>query len=422
MLKRILKNSSYLLSAQLLTKVIAFFYTFFLARNLSVESFGLYTVALSYFSLISAFSELGINRYLIRSVALLSNHPNKKQGLSEILVSVMIFRLSVVTIVFALFTIFLKVSDPDGLRVFLSLMAVSAIMPQAISFTLDSLFVGVEKMAWSAVGILGLNVATTALGVWLIYQGYGVIGATAAIVLGQVSCSLLMLALPFKFGLKLLQTKESRPQILSLELFKDIAEGSLPYGILGVLGLIYFKIDSLMLAYIKGSYEAGIYGAAYKFLEAIVFIPATVATAMFPIIAQLHETSITKIKQIYWNVVQILFGVSIVVLIGFLIVLPILINIFLPEYTNSITVLAILSFAIPFMFIHVPGSLVLLASNKYLKPVIWLSVFTVSFNIIMNLLLIPPFGYIGSAVVTVLSEILSFLVFFSFLQLQVFSK
>jgi O-antigen/teichoic acid export membrane protein len=69
MLRAVLKNSSYLLSAQLIAKVLSFFYAFYLARQLGVVEFGNYSIALSYFSVLSSVVDLGVSRYLIREVS-----------------------------------------------------------------------------------------------------------------------------------------------------------------------------------------------------------------------------------------------------------------------------------------------------------------------------------------------------------------
>src|SRR3989338_8362525 len=366
----IFRNSSYLMTAQLFTKVVSFFYTIYLIKILGDPAiFGLYTVALSYFSLISALAEFGINRFLTRQTALLSNKKDNKNKLSELFCSVLLFRLALISVVYALFALFLRVSDPDHMRVALTLLAVSAVLPQAIAFTLDSAFLGVEKLFWSSVGLVCLNIATTLFGVFLLSNGYGVFGAVSAIVLGQIFYCLVLFIIPIKLGYRYLKETKTSPHALSFEMLREIAVGSLPYGILGVLGLIYFKIDALLVEINQ---------------------------------AQLHSNDLAQVKRLYFKSLKLLFAASFVVLLGFVVVLPILIQHFLPQYINAIPTLLILSLTIPFIFIHVPGSLVLLSSDRYLTGVIALSVITVSFNIAANLMLITMFGYNGEAVVTVL--------------------
>ncbi len=398
----IFKNSSYLFGAQIVTKLVSFFYTLFLAKTLGVENFGFFTVALSYFSLFSSIAELGLNRYLTREVALMYRE-ERGDKLGELLCIVTIFRLTSVAILFAIFTFILNLTDPDHLRVGLSILAISAVLPQAIAFTLDSTFVGVNKIFWSAIGLVVLNFSTITIGVWLVLRGYGTIGAVSALVFGEMIYALILFLIPLRHSLKFLRSKKFGISILTKETLQEVISGSLPYGILGVLGLIYFKIDAILLSYLRNSYEVGIYGVAYRFLEAIVFIPASVATASFPILANLHSSNISEVKKLYWKIFKLLFKLSILCLVLFIIVIPILIRAFLPQYSDSIAAILILSFTIPFMFIHIPGAVVLLSTDKYLKPVIYLSIFTVAFNILANFIFIPEFGYIGASFVTVVS-------------------
>lgn len=417
---KILKNSSYLLGAQIVARIISFFYILFLAKFLSVENFGLYTVAFSYFSLISGLAELGMNRYLTREVAI--HRDGSKKKLSSILCSMLIFRLAFVSIIFAVFALVLSLTDPDQMRVTLTLLAVSAILPQAIAFSLDSVYVGLEKLLLCALGLLGLNIVTTFLGVYFVLAGFGVIGVTASLVFGFIAYALVLALLSFHYGVRFLKKDQEKNNSLTFNLLKEVIQGSLPYGVLGVLGLIYFKIDAILLSYMKGSFEVGIYGAAYKFLEAIVFIPSSVATALFPVLSRLHQDNIAQVKQLYFKTLASLFGLSVFVLIGFVTILPMIIRFYLPQFNDSILVLLVLSLTIPFIFIHVPGAIVVLSTDKYLKEAILLSIAAVIFNLVGNIIFIPRYGAFGAAIVTVLSEVLSFIIFFVFLQIKVFKK
>ena len=143
-----------------------------------------------------------------------------------------------------------------------------------------------------------------------------------------------------------------------------------------------------------------------------MFIPSAVATAAFPVLSRLHEVDNSQVKKIYLSSVKALGGLSIIITLGYIFLLPYLITYFLPEYQDSVQVIQILALTIPFMFIHVPAAVVLLTSDKFLKPVIILSLLTVGFNVIANLLLIPTYGIYAAAWITVASEILSFTVFF----------
>lgn len=404
--KSILKNSAWLFGAQSIVKIISFFYTVFLAGSLGVTNFGFYVAALTYFTLISALADFGFNRYLIREGA---RNPDK---LSILVSTIALIRFLAMTIIWLVFSLFLFWLDPDSMRVNLSILAVLAILPQSLALTFDAALVARQNLRASAVALLSLSLSTTILGIYLISSGKGAFGGVLALVFGHIVYLMLLVAVNLRNQLRLFFQ-------FNLKEIRQIIKGSLPYGLLGVLGLVYFRVDTLLLSYLKGAEQTGFYGAAYRFLEAIVFVPSALATAMFPVLAKLHDNDHRQIKKLYFSSLKILGLLSIPILVGYLTVLPNIIRYFLPNYLQSIDALMILSLAIPFIFLHTPGALVLISGEKYLKEVIFLSVVMLSFNVILNLFLIPPLGFIGASWVTVLSEATSFVVFFILLYQKV---
>lgn len=392
-----------------LTRVVSFVYIYYLARVLGVEGFGLYTAALAYFSIISAVAEFGFNRYLVREVT------KDRVQARELLSNVFLLRLTLTSVLFAVFAVFLYQLDHDKIRVSLILLAALAILPQSVAFTFDGIFVAIKKLQFSAIALLASSIFTALAGFLLIKGGYGLMGAVNALTLGQLGYTVLLVILLAKVeGINFTPIK--------LPIIKQALKGSLPYGLLGILGLIYFRIDAIMLSYLKGSFETGIYGAAYKFLEAVVFIPASFSAALFPALAKLHDSDKTEMKKLYFKSLKLMGLTGVVILAGYLAILPWAIKTFLPNYMQSIQVINILAFSIPFMFLATPGVQVMFSSEKYLKSVIGLSIFTMAFNIIANLLFIPQFGYLAAAWVTVISEILSFIVFYIFVKRKILDK
>ncbi|MBI4040210.1 flippase [Candidatus Daviesbacteria bacterium] len=395
-MEKVLRNSAWLISAQIFTKAIAFFYTLFLARSLGVSDFGLYVVALSYFALISSIADLGITRYLTREIAL------SGQKIGSILSTSMLFRLIILAITFLGFALANFLFDSDKLRGYLSVLAVLAILPQGISLTLDAVFIALHRNKFSAIGAVFLSIATSTTGFLLVQSSLGVFGAVMAVTFGQI---IYALALALLSGWQKVDFWD-KPDFAQIS---KILKGSAPYGFLGAIGLLYFRVDTLILSYIKGSYDTGIYGAAYKFLEALVFIPGSLALTLFPVMAKLHEIDNAQIKSLYLKIMGLMSVLGLLVAIVFILILPIVIRIFLPAYLSSIQVIQVLAISIPFMFVHVPASQVLLSSNKYLKPIILISVANLAFNVILNLIYIPMFGYMAAAWITVASDVLSLL-------------
>lgn len=406
-MKAILKQTSWLVLAQILTKVIGFFYTIFLAKSLGVEDFGLFSVALAYFSIISAFTDFGFNRYLIREVS------RDKGNISEILCNVAILRLTLASVFFGIFAVTLYILDPDKIRVSLILIAALAILPQSVGFTYESIFVALRKVQFPAIALLLSSITTAFIGFSLVSRGFGSIGAVNALIIGQLIYALVLIAILFQSHGLLLS------KIRTL-IIKAIMLGSLPYGILAVIGLVSFKADTIILSYFKGNFETGIYGAAFKFLEAAVFIPAALATASFPVFTKLLSEDLSAAKKIYFKSIILMLGLGLCILFIYILILPAVMKFLLPNYLSSIEALKILSLSIPFIFMHILSNQVLLSTEKYLKPLIGMYVVLFFINLILYLIFIPQFGFKAAAWITVLSEIMTFLTFFQFLRLKVF--
>ncbi len=396
-------------AAQSLGKVVGFFYTIFLARNLGVSDFGLYSTALAFFSLISAVADFGFNRFLIREIA------RDRSKSSELLFNVSILRLTLTSVLFALFALILSALDSDKIRVNLTLLAVLAVLPQSLAFTFDAIFVAFRKLQISAAALFLASLFNALIGFYLINSGFGVRGSIEALILSQLIYAGFL-------GLWLKSQRLISYSKVTFEIIKKVTAGSLPYGLLGILGLIYFRIDTVLLSYLRGNFETGLYGAAYKFLDSIVFIPSALSMAMFPVLAKLHDSDLREVKRLYWKSLKIMSGLGLLVFVGYILILPLIIRLFLPQYSQSVLVVQILSLSIPFMFMHVPAVQVLFSTDKYLKQVILISIVTLIFNIGLNLLFIPQFGLYAAAWITSASEMLSFVIFFIFLKAKILKE
>ncbi len=405
-MESIIRQGSWLIFAQVLARGISFLYTIFLARTLGVNNFGLYSVALAYFSIISAAADFGFSRFLIRELA-----KDVKRS-SELVSNISILRLVLASVLFACVSLVLYLIDSDKFRVGLVLLGVVAVLPQTIASVLDGVFIAVQKLRYSALALFLSTLATALSGFIFIQASFGVRGALVALIFGQVFLAFILWIMLFRARVISLTT------ITSVSI-KNILKGSLPYGLLGILGLLYFRIDTLLLSYLRGSFETGLYSAGYKFLDAVVFVPTALSTALFPVLAKLHEQNPKHIKKLYFSSLKIMTLLGVIILIGYVILLPFIIKILLPNYLQAINVVLILSFSIPFIFAHAPGIQVLFSTDKNLGQVIFLSCFTLSFNVILNLIFIPRYGLYAAAWITVFSEILSFIIFFQLVRVRV---
>lgn len=406
----LLKGSLYLITGQIFSRVLTFFYSLFLARSLGVEGFGVYTVALSFYSFLSALSDFGFSRYQTREIAKYG-----KKSIEAIFPQVLAARLLFAFILFALFSISLFLFDYDKARVSISILALAAVFPQAIGITFESIFMALQKTLIPAVAQTLMNVSAALIGAVLLMSGWGPEGAIIGLFLSLAIYSLILIVVIWR--LRLFKLK-----FTGIKIDRKIISGSLPYGLLAVMGIIYFKIDTVLLSYFKGSYDAGIYSAAYRFLEAVIFVPAIISQVLFAPLSRMHDKSISDVKKLSYKIIKVMAVIGSAVAVVFIVLLPKFINAYLPAFYGSVDAVIILSFAIPFIFIHIPLSQVALSSEKYLKQILLISVINMTFNITANLLFVPKFGYIAAAIVTVLSDIFSLVTLLYIIQRYILKK
>lgn len=408
---KISQNTVWLFSGQSLVKAIAFLYAIFLARALGPSDFGLYIYVITIFGLVAQLADFGFNRFLTRDIA------RDRSQLPQYLSNVFTLRILLIVFVFLLVSLMLFFLDPKITRSSLAILALISIIPLAAAITFDAIFVALEKMFYSALALVSLNFFVAILGFLAVFVfRMGVFGAVLTFLLAHVFYLLV-------FGLFLLKEKISLSFSFDFSFWKKALLNSLPYGLLAFLGLLYFKIDTVLLTFIKGESQTGFYAASFKFLEGLHFIPLVVGTALFPVMARLHRDDLGELRRLYFLSLRFLLVIAFFLTLILFFGAPILINVLYgPDFAPSILALQILSFTIIFMFLHVPGAHLLFATEEFLAKIIVLSLFTLSFNVILNLILIPPFGLIGASIVTVFSEALSFIVFFLLIQKAVFGQ
>jgi len=404
----LVSNISWVISANIIVKIIALFYTIFLARSLGPSNFGIHVFGLTAFGLVSTLTDFGYNRLLTREVA------KDKRQMDIFLGNIISLSLfwSVISAIFIGYLMFLI--DSDVLRRSASMIFILTIIPNTLAATLLASLSALEKFKSVAISTVFLSLAVTILGtISIIVFKSGVIGIAITFLIAHIILFsfLLFCSIKNKFKIKFLY---------DFNFWQKTFKQSLPYGILTILGLLYFKIDTILLTVLKGNEITGYYGASYRFLESVHFIPASVMMVLFPVMSRLHKGSVFELKKLYLRSMLTLGVVSIPVFLFLLVFAEVIITtLYGNMYQPSIAVLKILSVAVIFMFLHVPGAHLLFATEKYLKTVVVLSVFTVLLNIVLNLIFIPRYGILAASIITVISEAISFVIFSLLIWLKV---
>jgi len=182
---------------------------------------------------------------------------------------------------------------------------------------------------------------------------------------------------------------------------KALFMASLPLGLTLLFNQVYFRIDSFVLALTRSTSEVGFYGLAYKMFELPIVIPTFFLNSVYPLLLVEQTPNFKKILRKSFFVLLI---ISLLLLVVFWFAAPLLIYI-RPEFAESIPLLRVLTLGLPFFFL---SSLVMWALIALGKQIVLALIYgsLMAITIALDVLVIPTFGAIGAAWITVGSEAL----------------
>jgi len=170
-----------------------------------------------------------------------------------------------------------------------------------------------------------------------------------------------------------------------------------------------------MLSKMRSTTEVGIYAAAANIIIALIFIPMMYGNAIYPVISRFYITSRKSLKSAYERSFKYMLIIGLPISAGLYFLSDKIISIFYgSEYIASAAVLAILSWYLFLRFLNVVTGFTLSSINRQASRILSQGV-TALVNIILNLILIPLYGFIGAAIATVITEIIFFLIYTSFI-------
>ena len=398
-IQRIAKNTAILLAADIISKVLGFFYVMYTARYLEAEGFGILSFALAFTGIFGVFIDLGLSPLTVREVA------RDKSLAKKYLNNISVIKTILVTITFALIVIVINLLGyPEQTIKVVYLISLSVVFN---SFTgmFYSIFQAFEKMEYQSLGQILSSILMLVGALFAISRGFSVIGfASIYFIVSVIALGYSFAVFVWKFTLPKLEVDWS--------FWKPTIKEALPFGLTGAFITIYLWIDSVMLSLMKGDEVVGWYNAAYKIILILLFIPSAFNSAVFPLMSQFYVSSKDSLKFMfekhfkYMIIIGFPIGIGITLLADRIVLL-----IFGVEYIPSVIALQILTWAIVLIFARTAFERVLESANR---QVIVTKVFggCTLLNVILNLILIPKYSYIGAAVATLITDFSVFVIIF----------
>ena len=410
--QRIAKNTGILLATNIIGRILSFFYIMYTARYLGVEGFGILSFALAFTGIFGVFTDLGLGQLTIREVA------RDKSLAGKYLANISVMKVILVTVTFGLITFTINLLGYPGEMIKVVYLIALFVIFESFIEMFNSIFQAFEKMEYQSVGQILNSVLILAGAIFAIKHNFSVIGfaflyfIASFIVLGY---SLIILKWRFSNPFSASLVWAPRKIETDWSLWKSIIKKALPFGLTAIFTTIYFKIDTVMLSLMKGNAVVGWYNAAYRLIFVLMLIPTAVVGSVFPVISRLYISSKDSIRLTFEISFKYLLIVGLPIAVGTSILADkIILLIYGKEFVYSIIALQILIWVAFLMFLTYLLGNTLGAIDKQRK-VLEVTGIGAMVNVVLNLLLIPRFSYIGASVTTVVTEGIVFVLLFHFM-------
>jgi len=391
--KKIAVNTVVQIAGKAVTTAIAVVMLAYLARYLGVGGYGEYTTIFAFLGFFAIVADMGFYTVAIREMA--KDMSNAQKVMGNVFSLRLIFAL--IVLIIAPIVGYLIPSYSEAVKIGILIATFSSFF-----VLLNQVFVSIFqvhlRMDRSVISDVAARIVLFVLTLIFIKLGFSL----QFFIWANVIANLVLVLVSFLLSRRFLIY---RPQ-LDLKYCRYIFKESLPLGIVIVLGLIYFKIDTVMLSIMKDSTAVGIYGAPYKILEILITIPSIFMGSVFPLISKYIKEGDNRFQESFKTSFDFMLIIAVPLVVGIYLLAKPIVNLILgPEFIASTLVLQYLIFAVLIIFLGtIMGNFVVAANLQ--KKLVWIYLFSVFFNITGNLILIPRYSYIGSSITTIATEFL----------------
>ncbi|MGI6464768.1 MAG: flippase [Methanobacterium sp.] len=349
------------------------------------------SIALAFSTTFVAISDLGIGTLTTREIA-------KDKSLTTKFIR-NIFPLKLVLAIISMLIVFIiaNLSNYSPITLYTIYIASLLIIVGVFPGIFLSIFQAYEMMEYPSVNMI-LNGIFMFLGTFfIIFNGLGVIEFSML--------NVIVSAIVLVYCLIVFNWKISSPKFeFDLVFWKKIIKKALPFGLISISGVLYTYLDSIMLSLLQPIEVVGWYSVAYRLILVLLFIPTAFNTAIFPVMSKYFVSAHNSLKLINERYFKLMIIMGIPIGFGTMLLADKIIYIlFGSSYLNSVIALQILIWTIVFTFVGASFVQLLQATNREFA-ITKISLICVLLNLVLNLILIPKFSYVGACFATLITE------------------
>lgn len=372
----------------------------YVARILGATEYGKFTFALAFVSLFVIFHEFGLPLIITREFS--GEKEREKEFYSVLSLKIV---LSMGSLILILIGSFFITSDYVIREVIFILTIFSLI--SSFLVIIYAFFQARQRMEYQAWATILQAAVVTPVGIFVLLSFPSVINLSYSYLFSSVVALIFVL---FFFHFKVLPLRIFWQKTV----WQRFLKMSWPLAFIGLFGVIYTYIDSVMMGYMGYITEIGWYNAAYSIIHVTLLPASFICTSFYPILSRFSKESKEKFQDTLQDQMKVMILLAFPLVAGGIAIAPkIITSIYGLNFSPSILAFQILIIIAAFVFLSSPFHYLFIAVNQQ-KKIFYISGVGAAINIVLNLLLIPRFTLYGAAFATLITYFIMFiLVLFS---------
>lgn len=170
-----------------------------------------------------------------------------------------------------------------------------------------------------------------------------------------------------------------------------------------ILGLLLFNFDLVFIRIVRGRAEAGLYSAAYTLVAFGANLIVAFAHTVMPVLARL-DGDVNERSRVFQRSVFQAFSLALPAGVGAALVADqILGTVFGDQFAGGVSAMRILAWYLPLAAIREMPVVALIAAGEE-RALLRVNALTALSNVIIVVALVPPFGLVGAAIATAVTE------------------
>jgi O-antigen/teichoic acid export membrane protein len=390
------RNSIFLVSIELIAKLMGLVLFMLMARVLGAEAVGLYEGSLALVGFLALFVDFGFDRLvqrdLGRDTTLLYSHYRE--------INIIKLAFSIVCILIIWLFLILR-GDPDS-----TVVMIIAFFGFTLSFSTfnNALFRGIGKPEYEVGVRLIFSILNLCLGAIALYSGWGL--------LGVVGCQLFSIG--FSLLIAFIIIERIAPKVgysWKWGALKQHVKAAAPFAAMFIV--LYFgnQVNVLLLALLTNKADVGYFAAARRLFDAFTLIPAAIVGAFLPTMSKLYCTSISRFTRTLRFTMKYMYVISIPIVVGTAVVAhPLIVFLFKEPFEPAAGAMQLLMLSLVFSFWNHAATALLIARNRE-GILIWLFAGAAVVHMAGNLILIPLLSYNGAALAVLVTQVVQLIIF-----------